>query len=90
MDAQTKADVARYLTSLVNETVRHGSDGAATATFNERTLYGLPADENELVLLLRQAHGPKPSKLWASRCTLPVTGLNPVPDVPQDGTFSCR
>ena len=51
------------------------------------------------VLLLRQGHGPKPTNLWASRCTLPPApvaghghghGLDPVPDVSQAGTFSCR
>ena len=49
MDDQTKGDVTRYLTSLVNESVSPGhSPGHTNVSFNERSLYGLPADENEL------------------------------------------
>ena len=92
MDKVAKADALEYLSSLVNETVQTGTTPEGkTMTFNERSLYSLPGDSSSLVLLLRQNSGSAGvPKLWASRCTLPRADNTPVPDVPQQGTFSCR
>lgn len=103
MDDTTAHDVAQYLGSLVNQTVRHGNSaaGPGTVSFNERSMYALPMaskvdtdeDPASLAMLLRYGGGSSThgqQHLWASRCMLEPSPKSVVPDNSQRGTFSCR
>jgi hypothetical protein len=85
MDSQTVTDVREILSTFVNETV-HTTQGKKSP-FNERSLYSLPANDRDLVLLLRSDTG-SPPRLWASTCSLDTpAATGPAANA---SYFSCR
>jgi hypothetical protein len=89
LDAGTRSDVSGFLARQINQTVAApaAQEGRAVS-FNERSMYRLPARPQQLVLLLR-SKGKKPARLWASACELPrAAPRRPAPE--QLVSYSCK